>query len=38
MTAKYELYKEILGCFVDTLAEKFKINIYPLGSTTFKRP
>ena len=34
---EHELYKEILGRFVDTLAEEFKINIYPLGSTTFKR-
>lgn len=35
---EHELYKEILGRFVETLAEELEIRIYPLGSTTFKRP
>lgn len=33
-----ELGKEVLGHFVETLAEEVKVQIYPLGSTTFKRP
>jgi Uma2 family endonuclease len=35
---EHEFGKEILGRFVETLAEEFEIEIYPLGSTTFKRP
>lgn len=35
---EHELYKEVLGRFVETLAEELEIRIYPLGSTTFKRP
>ncbi|MBW4496635.1 MAG: Uma2 family endonuclease [Oscillatoria princeps RMCB-10] len=34
---EHELYKEIVGRFVETLAEELEIRIYPLGSTTFKR-
>jgi Uma2 family endonuclease len=35
---EHEIYKEVLGRFVETLAEELDIKIYPLGSTTFKRP
>jgi len=35
---EYELGKKVLGRFVETLAEEFQIQIYPLGSTTLKRP
>jgi Uma2 family endonuclease len=35
---EHELSKEVLGRFIDTIAEEFDVNIYPLGSTTFKRP
>ncbi len=35
---EHELYKKVIGRFVETLAEELKIRIYPLGSTTFKRP
>ena len=35
---EHELYKEVLGRFVETLAEELEIRIYPLGATTFKRP
>lgn len=35
---EHEVSKEMLGRFVETLAEEFEIEIYPLGSTTFKRP
>ena len=35
---EHEFGKEMLGRFVETLAEEFEIEIYPLGSTTFKRP
>ena len=35
---EHELSKEVLGRFVETLAEEFAVQIYPLGSTTFKRP
>jgi Uma2 family endonuclease len=34
---EHELYKEILGRFIETLAEELEIKIYPLGSTTFQR-
>ena len=35
---EHELYKEVLGRFVETLAEELEIRIYPLAATTFKRP
>jgi Uma2 family endonuclease len=35
---EHELGKEVLGRFVETLAEETNLQIYPLGSTTFKRP
>lgn len=35
---EYELSKEVLGRFVETLAEELEIQLYPLGSTTFKHP
>jgi Uma2 family endonuclease len=35
---EHELSKEVLGRFVETLAEELEVRIYPLGSTTFKRP
>jgi Uma2 family endonuclease len=35
---EHELYKEVMGRFVETLAEELEINVYPLGSTTYKRP
>ncbi|AKE64439.1 Flavodoxin reductases (ferredoxin-NADPH reductases) family 1 [Microcystis aeruginosa NIES-2549] len=35
---EHELSKEVLGRFVETLAEELAVQIYPLGSTTFKRP
>jgi Uma2 family endonuclease len=35
---EHELSKKILGRFVETLAEETSLPIYPLGSTTFKRP
>ena len=35
---EHELDKEVLGRFVETLAEELAVKIYPLGSTTFKRP
>lgn len=35
---EHELYKEVLGRFVETLAEELEVRIYPLGATTFKRP
>lgn len=35
---EHEFYKEVMGRFVETLAEELEIRIYPLGSTTFKRP
>jgi len=34
---EHERYKEVLGRFVETLAEELKIRLDPLGSTTFKR-
>jgi Uma2 family endonuclease len=34
---EHELSKEVLGRFVDTLAEELEVTIYPLGSTTFKQ-
>ncbi|HEY9874636.1 MAG TPA: Uma2 family endonuclease [Candidatus Obscuribacterales bacterium] len=34
---EHEFYKEIVGRFVETLAEELEIRIYPLGSSTFKR-
>ncbi|MBD2776179.1 Uma2 family endonuclease [Iningainema tapete] len=35
---EHELGKTVMGRFVETLAEELEIQIYPLGSTTFKRP
>ncbi len=35
---EHELYKETLGKFVETIAEEFDIDYYPLGSTTFQLP
>jgi len=35
---EHELLKEVLGRFVETLAEELEVRIKPLGSTTFKRP
>jgi len=35
---EHELYKQVIGRFVETLAEELEIKIAPLGSTTFKRP
>lgn len=34
---EHELGKEVLGRFVETLAEELEVQIYTLGSTTFKR-
>jgi len=35
---EHELGKKVMGRFVETLAEETDLQIYPLGSTTFKRP
>ncbi|MEH2057971.1 MAG: Uma2 family endonuclease [Nostoc sp.] len=35
---EHERYKEIMGRFVETLAEELEVRIDCLGSTTFKRP
>lgn len=35
---EHENYKRVVGRFAETLAEELSVNIYPLGSTTFKRP
>jgi Uma2 family endonuclease len=35
---EHEFSKTLMGRFVETLAEESEIQIYPLGSTTFKRP
>jgi Uma2 family endonuclease len=35
---EYELSKTVMGRFVETLAEETNVPIYPLGSTTFKKP
>jgi Uma2 family endonuclease len=35
---EHELSKTALGRFVETLAEELDVRIYPLGSTTFKKP
>jgi Uma2 family endonuclease len=35
---EHELGKEVLGRFVETMAEELTVKIYPLGSTTLKRP
>ena len=35
---EHERFKEVLGRFVETLAEELEVSIEPLGSTTFKRP
>jgi hypothetical protein len=33
---EHELSKEVLGRFMETLAEELAVKIYHLGSTTFK--
>lgn len=35
---EHEFGKKVVGRFVETLAEETNLQIYPLGSTTFKRP
>jgi len=35
---EHEFSKTLMGRFVETLAEELEIQIYPLGSTTLKRP
>lgn len=35
---EHEIYKKLLGRFVEIIAEELRISIYPLGSTTFNRP
>ena len=35
---EHERYKEVIGRFVETLAEELDIRLEPFGSTTFKRP
>ncbi|MEG3862749.1 Uma2 family endonuclease [Microcoleus sp. herbarium12] len=37
-SAEHEVYKRVMGRFVETLAEELDVRIEPLGSTTFKRP
>ncbi len=34
---EHEYYKKVIGRFVETLAEEFVVNLYPLGSTTLER-
>lgn len=34
----HERFKKVAGRFVETMAEESAVPIYPLGSTTFKRP
>lgn len=34
---EHEYFKKVIGRFVETLAEEFVINLYPLGSTTLER-
>lgn len=35
---EHEFGKKVIGRFVETLAEELEMQIYPLGSTTLKRP
>lgn len=35
---EHEIYKKLVGRFVETIAEELRISIYPLGSTTFSCP
>jgi Uma2 family endonuclease len=35
---EHEFSKKVIGRFVETLAEESDIELYPLGSTTFKNP
>lgn len=35
---EHEVYKKVMGRFVETLAEELEVRIQPVGSTTFKRP
>ena len=34
---EHEYFKKVMGRFVETLAEEFVVNLYPLGSTTLDR-
>ena len=34
---EHEYFKKVMGRFVETLAEEFVVNLYPLGSTTLER-
>lgn len=34
---EHEYFKKVMGRLVETLAEEFVINLYPLGSTTLER-
>ncbi len=34
---EHEYYRKVIGRFVETLAEEFVVNLYPLGSTTLER-
>lgn len=36
-SADHEIYKKLLGRFVETLAEELRISLYPVGSTTCDR-
>lgn len=38
LSPDHELYKRLLGRFVEILAESLSLKIYPLGSTLFQRP
>ena len=34
---EHEFYQEVIGRFVETLAEELQVSLYPLGSTTFQQ-
>lgn len=34
---EHEYFKKVVGHFVETLAEKFIVKLYPIGSTIFDR-
>jgi Uma2 family endonuclease len=38
LSPEHEIYKKLLGRFIETIAEEQKISLYPLGSTTFSSP
>jgi Uma2 family endonuclease len=38
LSPEHEFNKKVLGRFMETLAEALELQIYPLGSTTLKRP